>query len=400
MSTIKAINWLKYRPEQYHRFQSVISNANSPIQTIYIYGATYCGKTAMCIDLLKNNNFIIIDCSIYNSNASIFTHIAIQLYHIASKLSSKISINNKITCNKLLDIIDLYNQLDIFTDKKVYLVFDNIHVLYDKNLKLLQSLFHIHKLLSNRSMTLILIGQGYYNFYQYTTYIHEIYYSLYTEEQLIDILYDIEYPLVSDLCTSDEFINFITLIVSMFIHHTANLKELRYIIRQLFPKYQLKQCDSSEMMSVHYLKVLKPAISENITHLYQHFLTSNTYNHRTTLNQADFDATTEPSTSTSTNTIDDDDHQAKKKANKHELLASLSQVAKYLLFAAFLASYNPPNEDLNYFSSNHRKKRRKKRKNKNATKYIEQIYLGPKSFPMDRMIGIYIEIKKKKNLSI
>ncbi|CAG8526256.1 8908_t:CDS:2 [Paraglomus brasilianum] len=69
---------------------------------------------------------------------------------------------------------------------------------------------------------------------------------------------------------------------------------------------------------------------------------------------------------------------------------------KFLLIAAFLASYNPPRLDQRYFvKSNEGRVTKRKRKSNKAEKSNgkpRQQLLGPKSFPIERMLAIFYSI--------
>jgi origin recognition complex subunit 5 len=67
----------------------------------------------------------------------------------------------------------------------------------------------------------------------------------------------------------------------------------------------------------------------------------------------------------------------------------LPYYAKFVLIAAYLASYNPAKADRRLFVKNHGKERKKKRKPQK--KQAEQL-LGPKPFPLDRLLAIFYAI--------
>ena len=67
----------------------------------------------------------------------------------------------------------------------------------------------------------------------------------------------------------------------------------------------------------------------------------------------------------------------------------LPYYAKFFLIAAYLASYNPAKADRRLFVKNHGKERKKKRKQQK--KQAEQL-LGPKPFPLDRLLAIFYAI--------
>ena len=83
----------------------------------------------------------------------------------------------------------------------------------------------------------------------------------------------------------------------------------------------------------------------------------------------------------------------------HSIANQLSESAKYLLIASFLASFNPPKQDRFVFGTTSATDTSRKRKGgirasssgtrKNSKLKISPLEMGPKPFPMDRMIAIF-----------
>ncbi|KAL7410586.1 origin recognition complex subunit 5 C-terminus-domain-containing protein [Mrakia frigida] len=91
---------------------------------------------------------------------------------------------------------------------------------------------------------------------------------------------------------------------------------------------------------------------------------------------------------------------AKSKQQQDSLTTNLPRMAKFLLIAAFLASYNPPRKDLMFFGRGRWEGGGKKKKGggtrkatsggrKGTVAKIPQTILGPKPFPLDRLIAIF-----------
>jgi origin recognition complex subunit 5 len=79
--------------------------------------------------------------------------------------------------------------------------------------------------------------------------------------------------------------------------------------------------------------------------------------------------------------------QLRRAAQETELSISM----RYLLIAAFLASYNPVKTDVMFFSKGHglAKKRRAASSKHAKAEQLPQRILGPKGFPIERMVAIY-----------
>jgi hypothetical protein len=78
---------------------------------------------------------------------------------------------------------------------------------------------------------------------------------------------------------------------------------------------------------------------------------------------------------------------AVKSSSEVALMLSLSSSARYLLVAAFLASFNPPQHDKQMFGSGSRALKRR-RVTKRSKAIISPMLLGPHPFPLQRLFAI------------
>ncbi|VBB32783.1 unnamed protein product [Acanthocheilonema viteae] len=77
----------------------------------------------------------------------------------------------------------------------------------------------------------------------------------------------------------------------------------------------------------------------------------------------------------------------------------LSTSAKYLLIAAYCASYNPPSSDRRFFTKNHGKQRRRASTAKGLRSNLESAHeTGPKPFPVQRLLFIYLAMLEKHDM--
>ncbi|VDN00714.1 unnamed protein product [Thelazia callipaeda] len=78
----------------------------------------------------------------------------------------------------------------------------------------------------------------------------------------------------------------------------------------------------------------------------------------------------------------------------------LSISAKYLLIAAYCASYNSPNSDRRFFTKNHGKQRRRTTTAKGIrNNAISAHETGPKPFSLQRLLFIYLSMLEKHDMS-
>ncbi|VDK61253.1 unnamed protein product [Onchocerca ochengi] len=76
----------------------------------------------------------------------------------------------------------------------------------------------------------------------------------------------------------------------------------------------------------------------------------------------------------------------------------LSTSAKYLLIAAYCASYNPPSSDRRFFTKNHGKQRRRAAATKLRNNFESAHETGPKPFPVQRLLFIYLAMLEKHDM--
>lgn len=77
---------------------------------------------------------------------------------------------------------------------------------------------------------------------------------------------------------------------------------------------------------------------------------------------------------------------------KNALSFELPYYSKYLLIAAYLASYNPEKSDKRIFLKGSEKRGRKLKLQLNNKSNLKQTLLGPKDFTMDRLLAIFYAI--------
>ncbi|KAJ3310854.1 Origin recognition complex subunit 5 [Blyttiomyces sp. JEL0837] len=172
----------------------------------------------------------------------------------------------------------------------------------------------------------------------------------------------------------DLFRTFVELVVNVLEKPCKNLSEMRYIIRLLYPKY------TEPVTRGH-------ATKEQTTRLYKHIQTyfkdvlDKLYTRQ--ISSAEWETTVSKEKSDKISTII---HQSAVDAN-------LPDNAVYLLFASFIASYNPPRFDVRFFSKSSEGRTRQSKTIKKVTKSkLRQQLLGPKAFPVERMLAIFFSI--------
>lgn len=194
----------------------------------------------------------------------------------------------------------------------------------------------------------------------------------------------------STLSTGDEldlefYISFLEVIYSIFCHNCKDINELRYFAALLFPLY-IKPIEDRLVETNEKAKLFKyaqPYFAEATEKLYLREISSAEWSRET----KDLD-TAEDTTLGSF---------LSSKVGRAEF--ELPFYTRFLLIAAYLASYNPPRFDVRYFAKASEERSKKKgggtRKGARVDKLggkMRQQLLGPKIFPVERMLAIFYSI--------
>ncbi|CAH1984829.1 unnamed protein product [Acanthoscelides obtectus] len=336
---------------------------------IYVYGGASTGKTTLVTSMLqqleiKHAIVNLVEC--YTSK--------ILFESILNKLSDhKLDPTNPVPyarCDNLIDFISHLQAIEGL-DRSV-IVLDKAEELRNMEVNLLPGILRIREL-TNLKITMILISDIVFEkYYSKSTNIEplKVYFPQYNKDDLLEIL-TLDFDYVRKLAeeTSVDFDvefykNYLNLFLSVFYRACRDLCELRHMSRSNFMKYiqpvVQKQCSVTDSMSLW--RNISPILKNSLEVLYLR--------------------------------VDVTSEQMKSAAHSLEL----PYYAKYLLVAAYLASYNSAKDDKKLFVRNAGRKSRSVRDVKTKSKVSEQLntQLGPKPFTFDRLLAIFYAILEEK----
>lgn len=209
-----------------------------------------------------------------------------------------------------------------------------------------------------------------------------IYFPQYNKDELLNILAgDFHHAKQMVLNNYDELLdfdeefyrNYVNVFLSVFYRVCRDLSELRYMARINFLKYcePIMNKETSINDSMVLFRKVAPTLRSSLEVLY--------------LRIAD-DKTPTEAGKQSVGLVLSKENVAK--------TLELPFYAKYLLIAAFLASYNPSKDDKRFFVKLHGKKVKTKKDINAKNKVSEQLntQLGPKPFSLDRLLAIFYAI--------
>ncbi|KAJ3280496.1 Origin recognition complex subunit 5 [Rhizoclosmatium sp. JEL0117] len=192
-------------------------------------------------------------------------------------------------------------------------------------------------------------------------------------------------------CPADEddlafYLRFVDLTQSVLHRACRDLNELRHIVALLFPKYKDPVIHGKCTKDIKDSKLLYDAVQfyfkEVIDKLYIRKVSSSEW------------------TQASTSVKPFSNAQTLKALDTFDI--DLPYNTTYLLLASFIASYNPKGLDVRFFARANEKRTRKtgiSMAKKTSAKLRQQL-VGPKPFPIERMLAIFYRIKEDTSSTV
>ncbi|CAG9793076.1 unnamed protein product [Diatraea saccharalis] len=314
-----------------------------------------------------------------------------------------------IKCESILDFTNAINRinLNITQYQPVVLIFDRAERLRSMDQSIISAFLRLRELCNLNICTVFVTHLVYDSFY-FKMGVREpikIYFSNYNKEELFKIIFlnkesfthhilkshDVDYDVKIELEKPELFANFLNAFLSVFYRPCRDLIELQYMARVNFVKY-CEPIIKNEIQSQDLSKLwrhISPILKTSLELLYLRLSSTQLSNpspgkeNSDNIESYNFESTLKEEL-TCTKTF----------AQSFEL----PYYAKFLLIAAYLASYNPPKEDKRLFMKNHGKQRKRLQQVKAKAKINEKLntQLGPKVFTLDRLLAIFYAILEEK----
>ncbi|XP_075985225.1 origin recognition complex subunit 5 [Anticarsia gemmatalis] len=371
--------------------------------SIFISGSMATGKTLCVNSVLQYLNYkhVIIDCiECYSPK--------IMYESILSGLEDE---EVEIKCDSLMDLINSLNRRqDTETGyEPVIIVFDRAERLRNMDHNIMSAFLRLRELCNLNICTIFITHLVYENFY-FKMGVREpikLFFPNYNKEELFKIIflqqkgfirhlnttYNVEDDIKYQLDKPELFANFLNAFLSVFYRPCRDLIELQHMACVNFTKY-CEPIIKNEMQATDLTKLwrhISPVLKANLELLYLRISESKPTNPSPGKENSDLDY--RPNNNFE-NTLKEELTSTKTFAQSFEL----PYYAKYLLIAAYLASYNPPKEDKRLFMKNHGKQRKRLQQVRAKAKITEKLntQLGPKVFTLDRLLAIFYAILEEK----
>ncbi|XP_046740305.1 origin recognition complex subunit 5 [Diprion similis] len=339
------------------------------VQSIFVHGHTASGKSLVIESLLTylEYNVCIINCVECYSSKLIYEHILndLSLHEMNSK--NNFTVYQK--CDNMMDFI-IYLQIAVQSDPRpIVIVFDKCDRLRDMDMNLLPALVRLRELTGLNLCTIFVSDIVWEKYYPKNGLLDpiKIHFPQYTREDMLKVLF-----LYKPIDFEDGFyVNYLNLFLSVFFRCCRDCNELRYMAKINFDKYvepiESGKIEKNDVRSLW--RNISGILKSNLEVVYLR-VSADDSEQRTKLCQ-EIESTT-----------------------KLALSFELPFYAKYMLIAAYLASYNPAKDDKRLFVKRSSKKKKRNTVTKNPVKLNTQ--LGPKAFTLDRMLAIFYAILNEK----
>lgn len=375
-------------PERENQIRELYNIIGTPEErygsSIFIHGGPSTGKSSITKTMMKKLN---IRHAFLNVTECYTSKILFE--SILNKLSDhKIdpSIGQPYAkCDNMMDFL-LYLQ-QIHEDLGLsgsFIVLDNAEKLRTMEFNILPAFLRLREV-SELSISVIFITELPFEKFYGKQGLEEpikIYFPQYNKDELLNILAgDVHHAKQMVLTKYDELLdfdqefyrNYVNVFLSVFYRVCRDLSELRYMARINFLKYcePIMNKETSINDSMALFRKAAPTLKSSLEVLYLRIVD---------------DRTPSEVEKQSIGLVLSKENVAR--------TLELPFYAKYLLIAAFLASYNPAKDDKRFFVKFHGKKMKTKKDIKSKSKISEQLntQLGPKPFSLDRLLAIFYAI--------
>ncbi|XP_020008875.1 origin recognition complex subunit 5 isoform X2 [Castor canadensis] len=294
-----------------------------------------------------------------------------QILNKLSRLSSPEEGCSEITCETFNDFVRLFKQVtqaESLKSQTVYIVLDKAEYLRDMEANLLPGFLRLQEL-TDRNVTIIFLSEIIWEKFRPNTGCFEpfvLYFPDYSIGSLQKILSHDHPPEYS----ADFYAAYINILLGVFYTVCRDLKELRHLAVLNFPKYcePVVKGEAGERDTRKLWRNIEPHLKKAMQTVYLREISSSQWEK---LQKEDTDPGQLKGLSAYTH-------------------VELPYYSKFILIAAYLASYNPARTDKRFFLKHHGKIKKTSflKKHEKTSNHL----LGPKPFPLDRLLAILYSI--------
>uniref|UniRef100_A0A8C8CGU5 Origin recognition complex subunit 5 n=1 Tax=Oncorhynchus tshawytscha TaxID=74940 RepID=A0A8C8CGU5_ONCTS len=328
--------------------------------SIFIYGHRATGKSHVIHTLLKELElpYATVSCVECVSVGLLFEQVLLSLFgsDSASLLSRSPSLS---------DFVRVYKQLCVQASAKQtrYIVLDRAELLRDMEANLLPAFLRLQELVED-NVTVILLSEIVWDKFRPNTGCFEpllLHFPDYSKGELQQILSEDSHPSYSP----ELYSAFINILLGVFYSVCRDLRELSmFKFQPLFSLPSVKESDTHKLW-----RNIEPHLKKAMQTVYLREVSSVQWEQQLQMEEKEAGVVRGLS------------------AHAH---VELPYYSKFLLIAAYLASYNPARTDKRFFLKHHGKIKKTNflKKHEKTSNHL----LGPKPFPLDRLLAIFYSV--------
>lgn len=341
--------------------------------SLFIYGHTGTGKSAITTSILSKMKLphVLVNCVECYSSRFLYEMILNSLHGNSYNMAEPLDL---LKCDNMNDFVRMFKHIceeKGINKETVYIVLDKAERLREMEMNILPAFLRLQELTQQNVCVVLLSEIVWEKFRTGSGYCEPfvLHFPDYTTAELIDIMM-LDYPSEYD---ENFYRMYLSLILSVFQMVCRNLKELHHLAKLNFQRYAqpVKNGEAVATDTRKLWKNIEPHLKKALQTVYLREVSSSQWEKM----QEAIEAGQPPAL---------------------QGLSSRSHVelpyySKFLLIAAYLASYNPAKTDKRFFAK-HAGKMSKKSKLFKKHERASNHMLGPKPFALDRMMAIFYSI--------
>ncbi|XP_033646773.1 origin recognition complex subunit 5-like [Asterias rubens] len=365
------------RQKQVALLKTLMGEPSQPTcPSVFIYGHGATGKTLVVSTLLMTMSLphAIVNCIECQSSRQLLVRILDQVAnHEPRPENNYCSLNRCENMSVFVRLLKKTIEERGIQDQTVYIVLDKAERLRNMDANILPAFLNLSQL-SGCNVCVVLLSQIVWekflfgfgsNFFEPFV----MHFPDYTKNELLHIIAK-DTP---EGYSADFYSSYVNLLMSIFYMVCRDLNEIRHLAQLNFPKYvePITKGEATERDSHKLWRHIEPHLKKALQTVYLREVTSEQWEKYQLGETSQQGLPSQPSSLSSRAQIE------------------LPFYSKYLLIAAYLASYNPARYDRRFFSKHHGKI---KKSAVNRKKETSHQLLGPKAFPLDRLMAIFYSI--------
>ncbi|KAF7693772.1 origin recognition complex subunit 5 [Silurus meridionalis] len=333
--------------------------------SVFIYGHRATGKSHVLFTLLTELQIphAAVSCVECVSAGLMFEQVLSALFGVdaASLLPRSPSLS---------DFVRVYRQacLQHPAQETRYIVVEKAELLRDMEVNLLPALLRLQELVDD-NVTVFLLSEIVWEKFRPNTGCFEpllLHFPDYTKAELLHILSRDTHPSY----TPELYMSYINILLGVFYSVCRDLRELRHLAALNFSKFcePLEKGEARESDTHKLWKNIEPHLKKAMQSVYLREVSSAQWEQQQT---------------------DEKEATALRGLSAHAHV-ELPYYSKFLLIAAYLASYNPARTDRRFFLKHHGKIKKTNflKKHEKTSNHL----LGPKPFALDRLLAIFYSV--------